>query len=300
MLKKYLIVLVLLALLMAPSTLAQADKATVALLRFGERPVFAAIESMILHMLQVYDFITTDELFKLEAGEDIEGENLNVFWGDADFDLTIANTMVAAALDRGADVIISLSTPVTQIAVNTTLDQDEPTPIIFGMVYNPYQAGIAQSACIKPTHVTGSVNAPTYEEIFRIFQIQYPDIQRVGTVYNSADADSVSSAEALIEIAEAYGLEVESAAVIGFSDLRPAVQGLVSKEIEAIVLPVDHTVPLGLPIITQVANENLIPIFHADSPGAVAYGAAVSAGFSRYFAQGLSRRDADLLLEWRA
>ena len=158
------LVTVALTLLSALPGMAQdADKPTVAILRFGDGLTYDATEAAVLDVLQSYGLLTEEEnnSERMPVGithprEDIQGERLNVIWGEAGFDLASANLMVENALDRDVDVIVSLTTPVTQIAVNLTAQMDEPTPVFFTSVYNPFEAGIAESACVKPAHVTGS------------------------------------------------------------------------------------------------------------------------------------------------
>ena len=101
------------------------------------------------------------------------------------------------------------------------------------------------------------------------------------------EATGLAGAEQIKKIGESLGLTVDITAITGLSDLRLATQGLVSGGAEAIVLPIDHIVGTGLPIIATVANANSIPMFMVSS-GAVVYGATLSAGFFQYYAQGTS------------
>ena len=283
-----LIALLILIVLAAPIASAQDnDQATVAFLKFGPSLSDASLETAVIDTLLVYEWITAEEHALLNERQDIEGEKINLFWADASYDLTNVNIMVDNALDRGADVLLTLSTPVTQIAVNTTLDQDQPTPVLFSAVYSPYQAGLADAPCIKPAHVTGSETVPPYEEAFQIFLLLNPALNRLGLIHSSNDASGLHGAERITIIGESLGLEIESAAVTSVSDLRSATQGLVNEGVEAIILPYDYTIAIGLPIVATVATENQIPVFYPH-PGAILAGATVGAGFSNFYTQGIS------------
>lgn len=283
-----LIALLTLIVLVAPIAWAQDDDIpTVAILRFGISLSDASLETAVIDTLLVYDWITAEEHALLNERQDIEGEKVNLFWADASYDLTNVNIMVENALDRGADLLLTLSTPVSQIAVNTTLDQDQPTPVLFSAVYSPYQAGLAETPCIKPAHVTGSESVPPYEEAFRIFLLLNPALNRLGLIHSSNDAAGIFGAERIATIGESLGLAVESAAVTNVSDLRSATQSLANDGVEAIILPFDYTVAIGLPIIAAVATENQIPVFHPH-PGSILAGATVGAGFSQFYTQGIS------------
>ncbi len=286
--RRKLIVLLTLFCFLIPGSVLLADdeKPTVAILRYGNLEPQAAAEFGVLDILYVYEFLTSDEREAARSRVDIEGENINIVFGDANSDLPTANLMVENALDSGADALFTISTPVTQIAVNTTLDQEQPTPVIFTYVYNPYESGIAQDSCLKPAHVTGSYAVPPYAEAFEVFQTQNPDMRRIGTIFSSNDASGVAGAEEIAAIGESLGIQVESAAVTSVSDLRAAAQGLFNRDVEALVLPIDHIIGAGLPIIVTAAIDNQIPTFMANS-GGVYYGVTVSAGFYEFYAQGI-------------
>ncbi|MCY4061070.1 MAG: ABC transporter substrate binding protein [Chloroflexi bacterium] len=283
-----MIAVLMLMVLAAPFASAQeSDNPTVAILRFGISLSDASLETAVIDTLLVYEWVTEEEHALLNERQDIEGEKINISWADASYDLTNVSFIVDNALDRGADLLLTLSTPVTQIAVNTTLDQDEPTPVLFSAVYSPYQAGLADAPCIKHAHVTGSEAVPPYEDAFQIFQLLNPALNRFGLIYSSNDAAGIYGAEQIAAIGESRGLKIESAAVTSVSDLRSATQGLANDGVEAIVLPFDYTAAVGLPIIVTVATENQIPVFHPH-PGSVLAGATVGAGFSNFYTQGIS------------
>jgi putative ABC transport system substrate-binding protein len=262
------------------------EKPTVAILRFGDLEPQAAAEFALLDILLVYGFLTFDERAAARSGTDFEGENINLIFGSANADLPTANLMVESALDNEVDALFTISTPVTQIAINATLGQEQPTPVIFTYVYTPYESGIALDSCLKPAHVTGSYAVPPYAEAFDVFLRQNPDMKNIGTIFSSNDASGVAGAEEIAEIGESLGIQVETAAVTNVSDLRAATQSLFNRGVEALVLPIDHIVDSGLPIIVAAANDNQIPTFMANS-GGVYYGVTVSAGFYEFYAQGI-------------
>ncbi|MCY4145333.1 MAG: ABC transporter substrate binding protein, partial [Chloroflexi bacterium] len=153
-------------------------------------------------------------------------------------------------------------------------------------VYNPYKAGILESACIKPAHVGGSLSSTPYEEVLSLLMDENPDIQTIGTIFNSAEAAGVVGVAEIKRIAEAQGLEVIEAAVADISDISLAAEGLISKGIDAFVMPIDlRTGAAGLPIVVNLGNEYGIPVFHPIL-FSIYYGATVSSGFYHYYAQG--------------
>lgn len=262
------------------------DNPTVAIVRFGALRTFDVTEGAILDVLESYGFISGEENAAARDHQDLTGEKLNIIWGSADFDLPTANLMLENVLDAEPDALVTITTTITQLAINATGDMDDPPALFFTSVYNPYEAGIVQSACIKPAHVAGSLSSTPYEDILNLLDSQMPDVQTIGTIYNSAEAAGVVGVQEITRIAEGKGLTVIAAAVSDISGINLAAEGLINKGIDAFVMPIDlRTGAAGLPIVVNLGNEYGLPVFHPIL-FAVYYGATVSSGFYHYYAQG--------------
>ncbi len=285
MLKKVLL-LVLILLLLLPAALAQDDdNPTIAILRLGPFSSYVMAESGILDVLESYGYISSEENRLLEGRQDLAGENLNIIWGDAAWDLASANLLVENALDQDVDVMVVIGAAMTQTAVKATLDMEDPPIVLFTAAYNPYEAGIAQASCIKPAHVSGSESLTDYSHVFSTLLLQDPDMGSIGIIHSASETSGVVGAETITALAEELGWSVEVAAVANLADLRPAAESLLSKGVQAFVLPADELTSSGLPIILTIANENGVPVFHSTAIG-VFSGATVGAGFFRYYQQG--------------
>lgn len=281
------LLLMLLSLLLVAGVAAghDEDKLTIAMLRFGSFFSFTYMENAVVDTLFASGLVTEAEHAMLHARENLEGEKINVYWNDANFDFAAVNPIVEDALDRGADALIVLSTPTAQAAVNITKDMDDPPVVLFTAVYNPFEAGIAEAPCIKPSHVSGIETVTLYEDIVPLLLLQDPDLKVFGTIYSSSEASGRLGAEAIVAAGEANGLTVEVAAVSSISDLVIAGQALVEKGVEAFLLPSDLLTMSGLPAIMQIATENGLPVFHSTS-NTIILGATVSAGAGHNSLQG--------------
>lgn len=279
--------MILLSILLIPTGFALAEEnPTIVILRFGPLQTFDVTEGAILDVLESYGFISTEENAILQTRQDLEGEHINVYWGSANFDLPTANLMMQEALDRQPDALVTLTTTVTQLAIANTIDMENPPVVLFTSVYNPYQAGILESSCIKPAHVTGSISLGPYEDILTIMLAEQPEIRTIGTIFNSGEAAGRVGAEIIKERGEELGLTVLSRAVTALPEVNLAALALLDRGIDAFVMPIDlRTGAAGLPIIVNHANEYGVPVYHPIL-FAVYYGATFSAGFYHYYAQG--------------
>ncbi len=283
---KIIIILSLAALFLPLPILHAQENPTVAILRFGSLRTFDVTEGAVLDVLESYGFISSEENAMLRSREDLQGENINIVWGSADFDLPTASLMLETALDQEPDVLVTITTSITQLAINATSDMEDPPTVLFTSVYNPYEAGILQSACVKPEHVGGSLSSTPYEDVISLLLRENPDIQTIGTIFNSSEAAGAVGAAEIERIGEELGLTVLAAAVTDIDEMNLAAEGLISKGIDAFVMPIDlRTGAAGLPIVVNLGNEYGIPVFHPIL-FSIYYGATVSSGFYHYYAQG--------------
>ena len=217
----------------------------------------------------------------LAAGGYVDGETVELVIANGEGDIPTMNTIAENfVFDEDVDLIMAISTPALQAAYNVTSDFEEP-PILFSSVTSPYQAGVAESPCIKPGWVTGSqALAPFEQTVPLIFEI-VPDAQTVGYIYNTAEANSVANTEILVPLMEQLGLEMEIQEIANSSEVVTAAEALVSRDVEVFYVATDSTVVAGLEGLVSVANENDIPIVASD-PSSGERGTVLAQGLDYY------------------
>ena len=289
MVGRIFLLLAVLFLSLVPMAGAQDEAAIsrIAILRFGALPSENTVLTGIFDVLQVKGFINAEERQVVSFEQQLDGERVQVVWGDANFDYALANLLMQDTLDEGADVVVTFSTPMTQIAVNATSDMEDPPAVLFTSVHDPYASGIAEAPCIKPAHVTGTESLVPYKDIVPMLLLVYPDLRLIGTLFSTSETSGVAGAERITDIAETFGLEIRQSAVTNLADIPLATEGLISAGVEAILLPVDNLTMKGLALVQSIARDNEIPIFHSD-PASIEDGAVLSAGTSLYYERGLN------------
>lgn len=287
MVRSLLLVCTFLLVFAAPATAQDDDKPLIAIMGYGWFPSFEVTEGAIFDLLQSYGFLSAEESAIVKERENLEGENVDITWIDPGRGRDEINLAVERALDLEPDVVVTLSSWLTQTAVSITADMDDPPPVLFASVNYPYRSGIAKSPCIKPAHVTGSESLTPFRYVMSLLKIQNPEIKSIGTMFNSSEEGGSWGVERITSLAEEYGIEVEKEGLAQLSDVRIAADKLIDQGVEAFVLPWDHFTSQGLPVIAIAANEVGIPIFHP-SMGAIYYGATVGAGFFLYYEDGVA------------
>ena len=238
-------------------------------------------------MFQAYGLISREERAVVDVEEDMDGEHINVFFSSAGSDLPTANIMVEEALDRGADIMLTVSTPVSIIAANAIQEMENPPLLFFSLVSTPYSGGIASSPCIKPPYIAGTHVRQPYELIVPLVQVQDPDIRKIGTYVNAAESNSVDGSAQIAAVAESLGLEVEIAPIVDEADIPIATQSLLDKGVEAIVYAGAYLESFGVSAMVSVTADYSVPTFGPPQQMAVDRGGTVGAGFKDYYREGI-------------
>lgn len=244
----------------------------------GDVPVVAIIR---LGPLPPFELSTQGTMDQLAAYGYVDGENIRILLYDAGMDVPTANTQIEDAIDEGADVLITITTPVTLAAINATQDMGDPPLVLFNTVTEPYASGIAEAPCEKPDYVWGSQALPDFEAIMPLVFDVNPDIETVGVVYSTSEPNAVASLAIMEPVAEDLGLTLVIEAVAETSEVGLAAESAASQGIEAFFIPTDSTVGNGLAAILGVAEDEGIPVFFADSAQTYS-GVTVGAGLSYY------------------
>ena len=203
----------------------------------------------------------------------VEGKDYTISYRSAQGDIASLNGIFDAVLTENADIVVPLSTPTLQSALQKIRDR----PIVFSVIANPVVAGAGKSYTDHKPNVTGvSVLAPVVEALTMI-QKYFPQYKRLGTLFCPAEANSVDLKESFEKLCKERGLTLECVAVNTSSDLSDASLSLVSRPIDAIVQISDNLSSTGFNAITKAARQTQKPLISLNST-TVPLGAPISLG----------------------
>ncbi len=284
--RKTAALLLALALLMfTPPAMAQDDdKPTIAWLKWGDSRNVALAEKAILDMLEVYGFINEEERALLDDERSIEGEHINVIYGDSLFDRMEANTIIDEALDKDADVFVTFTTQMTQIVYYAIREFIDPPKLIFTVTSGPYITGVAQSSCVKPDFVIGTVPVTNYEDIVPLLLMQDPNMKVVGAIYSPQQRASEVGVARITEIGQSLGLTVVAESIIVTPDLYQAVENLADQGAEAIIIPIFTF--QGFSLLLSLTYDYGLPVVFS-APQNAYRGGTIGGGFFGLYKQGV-------------
>ena len=203
----------------------------------------------------------------------VEGKDYTISYRSAQGDIASLNGIFDAVLTENADIVVPLSTPTLQSALQKIRDR----PIVFSVIANPVVAGAGKSYTDHKPNVTGvSVLAPVVEALTMI-QKYFPQYKRLGTLFCPAEANSVDLKESFEKLCKERGLTLECVAVNTSSDLSDASLSLVSRPIDAIVQISDNLSSTGFNAITKAARQTQKPLISLNST-TVPLGAPIALG----------------------
>ncbi|MCY4063486.1 MAG: ABC transporter substrate binding protein [Chloroflexi bacterium] len=281
------LLLALTLLTLTPPAMAQNnDNPTIAWLKWGDSRNVALAEKAILDMLEVYGFITADERAMLDEERSIEGERINVIYGDSLFDRMEANAIIDEALDKDADVFITFTTQMTQIVYYAIREFMDPPKLIFTVTSGPYITGVAQSSCVKPDFVIGTVPVTNYEDIVPLLRMQNPDMKVAGAIWSPQQRASEVGVGRIRAIAEALDppLNIVDETIIVTPDLYQAVDKLANRGAEAIIIPIFTF--QGFSLLLSLTYDYGLPIVFS-APQNAYRGGTIGGGFYGLYKQGV-------------
>jgi putative tryptophan/tyrosine transport system substrate-binding protein len=190
----------------------------------------------------------------LEEEGYIEGKNLMWTYENAQGNPTIAVQISHKLTSLNPNVIVTLSTPMTQAVASAT----NTIPIVFGAVTDPAAAKLTG---LK--NVTGLTDFVPPKQQIDLVKAFVPQVKTIGVIYNSGEANSQKQVQEIKAAASEQGIKVVEVTVSKSSEVSAATKTLVGK-VDAILLPTDNTVISSLESIIKIGVHNKIPIFGSD------------------------------------
>ena len=193
-----------------------------------------------------------------------DGKQIEIIPKNAQADFSMINSIMQDLIRRKADIIVPLSTPCVQSAVQFAGGRENVT-VVFTYVFDPFRVGAAKSPQEHLPNMTGIACFPPVEEMLDLIKEMLPDRNKIGIVWNSSEANSESVLLKVRAHAATTGQEIIEATVTGPAEVLEASRSLVLKGAQIFLNSGDNTVNVSFDSYVKVANENKIPVFSVDS-----------------------------------
>ena len=197
----------------------------------------------------------------LEEEGIVEGDNLKVDLQNAAADMGTAGQISAGFVSAKVDMICAIATPTAQSAYNAAMDSE--IPVIYTAVTDPVEAELAAEDGTPVGEVTGTSDKLPVEEQLKMIRAMLPDAKKIGIMYTTSEANSVSAIEEYKSLVGKYDFELVEKGITATADVALAADDLLSS-VDCITNLTDNTVVASLPTIIEKANEKKIPVFGSE------------------------------------
>ncbi|MCF6314112.1 MAG: ABC transporter substrate-binding protein [Verrucomicrobiales bacterium] len=197
----------------------------------------------------------------------IEGENLEIKLFNAQGDMPTAQAIATTMVAGDYDLLMSVSTPSLQAVANA--NKAGRVNHVFGLVTDPYGAGVGISRedhLRHPAHLAGYATMQPVKLAFETAREMNPKLSEVGVVWNASESNSLAQLEIARKVCADMGIELKESPVDNSAGVGEAAAALVARGVQAIWVPGDVTVIVGIDPLIAAANKARIPVFTVIPP----------------------------------
>lgn len=185
------------------------------------------------------------------------------------------NTQIAQQfVSQGMDLVCGIATPSAQACYNAAFEAK--IPVIFNAVSDPVAAKLAKSETEAMEGISGVSDKLPVEAQLKLIREMLPEAKKIGILYTTSEANSVSTIEDYKAQAGAYGFEIVEKGITNAAEIPQAVDLLLA-EVDCVTNMTDNTVVDNLPVLLEKANAKNIPVFGSEEEQ-VGNGCIASAG----------------------
>ena len=178
--------------------------------------------------------------------------------------------IIAQEFKNTSDIVVAISTPSAQAAVNNIKDK----PIFFAAITNPESAGVLAE------NVTGVSDRSPVEKQVELIKELLPEVKKIGVVYNTSEQNSFYLTDEFKKEAEKNGYEVVIKGITNVIEIASALDTILP-EIDVLYTTIDNTIASTYPLIIDKSKKVNKPVIGA-TKSYVDQGALASEGISDY------------------
>lgn len=197
----------------------------------------------------------------VEAALKASGLDITIDRQDGNFDSATCDTIAKNMVSKNYDLIIPIATPAAvsayAAAANTNI------PVVFCAVSDPVTAGIVDSIEKVGGNCTGTSDILDLSAQVDMILAMQPELKKIGVLYTTSEANSVSQLARLKEIALEKGVEIVEQGVQTAADIPQAAASLASK-VDCINNFTDNNVVNSLSVVLEQATAAGIPVYGSE------------------------------------
>lgn len=211
-----------------------------------------------------------------------EGDNLKIEYKAAQANDSMNTQIAQTFANSGMDLVCGIATPSAQALYVAC--REKKIPVVFNAISDPIGAGLAVSETEPMEGISGISDLLPVEDQLKLIRAVLPDVKKIGILYTTSEANSVSTIEIYKNLAPKYGFEIVDRGISKQAEVTQAADVLLN-EVDCISNLTDNTVVAALSAVLEKANAKKIPVFGSEEEQ-VKNGCIASAGLD-YVALGV-------------
>jgi len=218
---------------------------TVGITSIVEHPALDAVRDGIIDVLE-------ENGFK-------DGESIVIDFQNAQGSVSTAVTIAKQFVSLNPAVMVGIATPSAQALVNAS----KTIPIVFSAVTDPVSASLVPSFGKNPGNVVGISDMTPVKTQLQLLKLTLPQVETIGIIYNSGEANSVTIREFAKEACDALGMRLVDITGSTTVEMVTSLNAQI-KDVDAIYIGTDNTAASSIQSISKVALREKIAIVAAD------------------------------------
>ncbi len=162
---------------------------------------------------------------------------------------------------KDVDIMIAIATPAASPAFAAAEDKD--IPVVFCAVSDPVAAGLVQSMDKPGFNCSGTSDVLDMDAQVNLIKAMQPDVKKIGVLYTTSEANSITQLGLLEAAAEKQGIEIVSSGIQNDADIPAAAAALCAK-VDCINNFTDNKVVNNLNVLLDAANSAGIPVYGSE------------------------------------
>ena len=253
--------------------------AVLAITTFAGSTVFASTTETKSYKIGICQLVQHDALDAATEGfmdavkDGLGEENVEFDLQNASGDSATCSTIINSFVASNYDLILANATAPLQAAAQATAD----IPVL-GTSVTDYASALDIADWTGKTgyNVSGTTDLAPLKEQAAMVKELFPDAEKVGILYCTAEVNSVYQANVVTEELEALGYEVTAYTFTDTNDVATVAQNACDN-CDVIYTPTDNTVASNTGVIDQIARPAGVPIVCGDEGTCSGCGVAVLA-----------------------
>lgn len=188
-------------------------------------------------------------------------DKINIDTQNGAFDSATCDSIAATMAAKEYDLIFAIATPAALSAYGAAKDAE--IPVIFCAVSDPVAAGLTESFDAGLDYCVGTSDVLEFDKQVELIKTLQPEAKKIGVLYTTTEANSVSQLKTLKEVCATQGMEVVEQGVSTAADIPQAAASLAG-QVDCLNNFTDNNVVNNLSVVLEKANAAGVPVYGSE------------------------------------